>query len=87
MRSDIITLASRYIETCGRQVSIDRISTVVFGSGTKMRRMIAGTSEVMADVGERAIQWFSDHWPDAAEWPADIPRPAPTNPTHTEEAA
>ena len=26
---------------------------------------------------ERAFQWFSDHWPEGLEWPADIPRPTP----------
>lgn len=28
---------------------------------------------------DRALNWFSDNWPDGAEWPADVPRPA-TNP-------
>jgi len=26
---------------------------------------------------ERAIRYFSDHWPADLDWPADIPRPAP----------
>lgn len=25
---------------------------------------------------ERAMQWFSDHWPDATPWPDGIDRPA-----------
>ena len=28
---------------------------------------------------ETAIRWFSDHWPDSAEWPSDVPRPAPAS--------
>lgn len=27
---------------------------------------------------DRATQWFSDNWPDGAEWPASIARPAPS---------
>lgn len=23
-------------------------------------------------------RWFSDHWPAGAEWPAEVPRPAPS---------
>jgi hypothetical protein len=33
------------------------------------------------DIGiarfERAMQWFSDHWPENVEWPPGVPRPAP----------
>lgn len=32
------------------------------------------------DIGvrkvERALQWFSDNWPPATPWPADVPRPS-----------
>ena len=28
----------------------------------------------------RALQWFSDHWPLGLPWPADIPRPEPSDP-------
>jgi hypothetical protein len=26
---------------------------------------------------DRVWQWMSDHWPDGAEWPADLWRPEP----------
>jgi hypothetical protein len=26
---------------------------------------------------DNVLQWFSDHWPDNAEWPRDVPRPEP----------
>lgn len=32
-----------------------------------------------AKTYDRALSWFSDHWPDGSEWPIDIPRPAPSN--------
>lgn len=28
--------------------------------------------------GNMIIQWFADRWPEDLEWPADIPRPTPT---------
>lgn len=33
---------------------------------------------------ERALRWFSDHWPADLAWPADVPRPPKS---HTEDAA
>lgn len=24
---------------------------------------------------DQVVRWFSDNWPDEAEWPADVPRP------------
>lgn len=30
------------------------------------------------DTYDRAMQWFSDRWPEHAKWPDGTPRPAPT---------
>jgi hypothetical protein len=57
-----------------RQIGEARISTIVFNDGRRLKRVREG-----ADIGarsiERALQWFSDHWPEGAEWPSDVPRP------------
>lgn len=29
-----------------------------------------------AKTYDTVMLWFSDHWPDGAEWPVDVPRPA-----------
>ena len=36
------------------------------------------TGRVTVRTVDRLVQWLSDHWPEGLEWPADIPRPAPT---------
>lgn len=60
-----------------RDVSDARVSTLLFNDGGRIGELRSG-----GDIGtrrlDRAIQWFSDNWPDKAEWAADIDRPAPT---------
>ena len=60
-----------------RGVSEARVSTLVFNDGKRLHRIRSG-SDVGARQIDRAIQWFSDNWPAGTEWPADVPRPAPT---------
>lgn len=68
------------------------LSSRCFADGKRLAA-IRGGSDVGARRLARAVQWFSDHWPDGADWPADIPRrsaPIPANdtaPTVTEDAA
>jgi hypothetical protein len=57
-----------------REVSDARVSTLVFNDGSRIAQLRDGR-----DIGtrrlDRAIQWFSDHWPEGADWPAVIVRP------------
>lgn len=52
------------------------LSTRVMKDGKRLEAIRAGK-----DIGTRrlaeAIQWFSDNWPEDAEWPCSIVRPAP----------
>lgn len=50
------------------------------GSGDFYSRLVAGR-DVTTRRSRRVIEWFSDHWPEGLDWPADIPRPVP-NPPH-----
>lgn len=56
-----------------RGISEARTSTLVFGAGHKIASLRAGR-----DIGVRrlaeAVEWFSDHWPDGAVWPAEVAR-------------
>lgn len=61
-----------------RSLSESRVSTLAFGEGTRLKHVREG-GDMGARRVQRGIQWFSDNWPDGAEWPADVPRPA-TNP-------
>lgn len=55
-------------------MSRSRLSTIVMNGGHVIDRISSG-----GDLGtvsfERARQWFSDNWPEGAEWPDDISRP------------
>lgn len=55
----------------GRQ----RVSTIVLQRGATLQRIADGEADVTTGTFERAMQWFSDHWPKGADWPADVPRP------------
>ena len=55
------------------------IARKAYGSGDFYKRLRLGcdiTSRRAVDV----LRWLSDHWPESAKWPADIPRPAPAAP-------
>jgi hypothetical protein len=60
-----------------RRISESRLSMLLFNDGKRIGLLRRG-----GDIGSRrlqdAFQWLSDHWPSGAEWPADIPRPAPS---------
>jgi hypothetical protein len=50
------------------------LSGKIFSDGKRIAAIRNGS-----DVGVRrmaiAICWFSEHWPEGAEWPACVPRP------------
>ena len=52
------------------------VSRLASGSGQTLYRLRHGR-DITTRRAERIIQWLSDHWPEGAEWPADIPRPTP----------
>jgi hypothetical protein len=75
LRDQLLTVSEAYATLVGRSEA--RVSTIVYGSGNAILRLRDG-----ADMGSERIhnglQWFADHWPDRADWPADVPRPAKT---------
>lgn len=57
-------------------VSESTLSSRAFNDGKRLSQIRGG-----ADIGvrrlEQAVHWLSDHWPEGAEWPDGIARPAP----------
>ena len=47
------------------------------GSGNMYARLRNG-HDITTRRAARIAQWLSDHWPPSADWPSDIPRPAPS---------
>ena len=46
------------------------------GSGDFTPRLRRG-HDITSRRAAKVSQWLSDHWPEGAAWPNDIPRPAP----------
>ncbi|MGR9252713.1 hypothetical protein [Rhizobium leguminosarum] len=55
----------------GRQ----RVSTIVLNRGSTLDGVASGEKDVTTGTFERAMQWFSDNWPEGTEWPQDVQRP------------
>lgn len=72
LREQLLTTIDSYRSVSG--LSEARISTRVFSGGRRIEQLRKG-----GDVGtmsfERAMLWFSENWPEGAEWPAGVPRP------------
>jgi hypothetical protein len=77
LREALLLTCDRYAGSAG--LSSARVSTIVFRDGKAIDRIRRG-GDIATATYERALQWFSDHWPAAAGWPADVPRPAPSEP-------
>jgi hypothetical protein len=60
-----------------RNISESRLSMLLFNDGKRIGLLRRG-----GDIGSRrlldAFQWLSNHWPEGAHWPDDVPRPAPS---------
>lgn len=71
-RRDLIVLAEAFCAVTGRSES--RVASLVGGTGIFYRRLRNGGG-CSAAVYQRALQWFSDHWPSDTPWPEGIARP------------
>jgi hypothetical protein len=69
--SQLLTVARRYAEIA--DVSLTTVSSRAFNDGKKLRALEEG-ADINVGRLERALRWFSDHWPEG-DWPSDVPRP------------
>ncbi len=71
----LFLLVDRY--RASQNIAEATLSTRLFSDGKRLGAIRAGS-----DVGVRrlnaALTWFSDNWPEGAEWPASVPRPQPS---------
>ena len=68
-----LVIAQAYQEATGLKETA--LSWRLFGDSKKLRRLHSGF-DIQVTRYEKALQWLSDHWPEPADWPADVPRPA-----------
>ncbi len=72
----LVSVASVF--AAARGLSLARVSTLVFNDGSKIGDLAQGDVDLVTRRHERAMQWFSDNWPEGAIWPDDIARPQAT---------
>lgn len=71
-REVLLTLFECY---CRRvKLSQSRVSSLVFNHGGRITRIRAGRDFTVGSY-ERALRWFSTHWPEGHPWPEGIERP------------
>ena len=73
----VIRLIERY--AAARQIAVTSACVYAASQARLVDRLRAGR-DITTRRAERIIQWLSNHWPADAEWPPDIPRPAPAAP-------
>lgn len=73
LKDRLLAVLTTYAEA--RKLSLSRVSTLVFGDGKVIDRL-QGESDITTSRYEGAMVWLSANWPDGAEWPQDVPRPA-----------
>lgn len=73
--ADILRLAEAFAAAKG--IALSAVSSRVFDDSKKLAAIEGGADLTLKRAGA-AMQWFSNHWPDSAEWPADLARPTPT---------
>lgn len=70
--ADLVTLADTY----GRHAEIEEktVSSRVFADSKKLSALRTG-SDITVGRFNAAMQWFSDNWPEAVDWPEGVVRP------------
>ncbi|MGZ2476108.1 hypothetical protein ACVI1N_004399 [Sinorhizobium medicae] len=73
LRQQIIVVADTFAQARG--IGRKRVSTLVLNRGSKLDDIATG-GDLATGTFERAMLWLSANWPEGAEWPAGVPRPA-----------
>ena len=80
LTDQLVITANAYCEATGRSSS--RVSSMVFGDGkragdgTKLAAIMSGGADITTRRFEAAMRWFSENWPEGADWPEGVARPA-----------
>lgn len=82
LKDHLLAVADAY--AMARGLSRSRVSTIVLNRGATLDAIAAGTADITTGTYEKALAWFSDHWPADAAWPEAVARPAPALPEAAE---
>lgn len=70
----LLAVAAAYCEATG--VSLSTAGRRAFAESKLLVNLSSGISSPTLKRADAALDWFSLHWPDGAEWPATVPRPS-----------
>jgi hypothetical protein len=77
LREQLLGIADRFVEL-GGAASISVVGHRIWNDSRTLIRIRDG-SDITTGNYERAMQYFSDNWPERKAWPAGVRRPAKTN--------
>lgn len=72
LTESLIAVSDAYCAAIG--LSRARVSTLIFGSGSRLDGVAAGR-DLNTRSYEKAMRWFAAHWPAGVAWPAGVERP------------
>jgi hypothetical protein len=73
MTEQLLAVARAYC--AARELSLSRVSTIVFNDGKKLDAIALRGADLGTGKYEQAMLWFSVNWPVDAEWPFLVTRP------------
>jgi hypothetical protein len=76
LRTHLLELARRFQEAT--KVTPSTVGKRALNDNTVFGRLEAAEIGFGVRTYDRLVQYFSDHWPDDAEWPVDVTRPVTT---------
>ena len=82
LKGGLLCVADAYAAASG--ISRSRVSTIVLNRGATLDAIASGKADVTTGTYEKAMLWFSSHWPSAAAWPHDVERPVANQPEAAE---
>jgi len=82
LRERLVRVADVF--SAAKGIGRKRVSTIVLNRGSTLDRLALNESDVTTGTYERAMAWFSAHWPEDAAWPDDVPRPVAKAPEAAE---
>ncbi|RVE90097.1 hypothetical protein [Sinorhizobium meliloti] len=73
LREQLILVSDEFGRARG--IGRQRVSTIVLNRGSTLDLLAQSRSDLNTGTFERAMLWFSENWPEGAEWPAGVSRP------------
>lgn len=68
-----LSIAHTYAAAVG--IELRTLSSRVFNDGKVLPELDARSRTISFDRAEKALCWFSQHWPEDLAWPDAVPRP------------